>query len=91
MGPNIRVAGGAYWDAFDHVVPLTERSMAEALELAGFETETSIARFLPFTMVDKKPPPSALIRLYLRLRPVWRVMGAQFLVVATKPGPQIDG
>jgi SAM-dependent methyltransferase len=86
MGPNIRVVGGAYWDFFDHVIPLTERSMAEALELAGFEIESSLARFLPFTMVGRKPPPSALIRLYLRIRPAWRVLGAQFLVVATKPG-----
>ncbi len=86
MGPNIRAVGGAYWDFFDHVIALTERSVAEAAELSGFEIETSIGRFLPFTMSGKSPPPSALIRAYLRFKPAWRVLGGQFLVVATTPG-----
>jgi ubiquinone/menaquinone biosynthesis C-methylase UbiE len=85
LGPNIRYASGAYWDFFDHVVPLTDRSIAEALEVVGFDTEEAIARFLPFTMAGKPPPPTALIRLYLRVRPAWRVLGRQFLVVARKP------
>ncbi len=84
MGPNIRYAGGAYWDYFDHMVPLTERSVAEALELAGFRIEEQIARFLPFTMVGKPPPPAIFIHAYLRLRPAWRVLGKQFLVSAVK-------
>ncbi|MET0902493.1 MAG: class I SAM-dependent methyltransferase [Acidimicrobiales bacterium] len=87
MGPNIRVVGGAYWDFLDHVIPLTDRSMVEALELAGFEIESSIARFLPFTMAGKRPPPSPLIRAYLHLRPAWRILGGQFLVVGTRSGP----
>ncbi len=85
MGPNIRVVNGTYWDFFDHVVPLTERSMDEALELSGFETESAIARFVPYTMVGKPPAPAAFVRLYLRCRPVWRLLGGQFLVVARKP------
>ena len=85
MGPNIRVVNGTYWDFFDHVVALTERSMAEALELSGFETDSAIARFVPYTMVGKPPAPPALVRLYLRCRPVWRLMGGQFLVVAHRP------
>jgi len=86
MGPNIRVVGGAYWDFFDHVVALTDRSMAEAAQLAGFEVEASISRFLPYTMSGRPPAPAALIRAYLKLRPVWRVFGGQFLVIATTPG-----
>lgn len=85
LGPNIARTGGAYWDFFDHLVPLTDRSMVEALELVGFETESSIGSFLPYTMAGKPPPPAALISAYLRLRPAWRVLGKQFLVVATKP------
>ena len=62
MGPNIRVVNGTYWDFFDHVVALTERSMAEALELSGFEVESAIARFVPYTMVGKPPRPPSFVR-----------------------------
>lgn len=85
LGPNIRYAPGAYWDFFDHVVPLSERSLSEALELAGFELEEVIPRFLPWTMAGRPPPPGWAVRAYLRFRPAWRVLGRQFLVVARKP------
>jgi SAM-dependent methyltransferase len=85
LGPNVRCAPGAYWDFFDHVVPISERSLVEALELAGFEVDEAIARFLPLTMVGKPPPPLWAIRAYLRFRPAWRLLGRQFLVVARKP------
>ncbi|GIU87638.1 MAG: hypothetical protein KatS3mg009_2153 [Acidimicrobiia bacterium] len=86
LGPNIRCVGGAYWDFFDHLVPLTERSLAEALEVTGFRTEEVVARFLPFTMVGRPAPPAVAIRAYLRCRPAWRLFGRQFLVVGAKPG-----
>jgi SAM-dependent methyltransferase len=85
LGPNIRYARGAYWDFFDHVIPLTERSLVEALELSGFRTERVIGRFLPYTTAGKRPPHPRLVHAYLRLRPVWRLVGRQFLVVARKP------
>ena len=84
MGPNIKYVGGRYWDFFDHLVPLTENSLVEAAELAGFAPEAVIGRFLPFTMAGKPPPPPVLIRAYLRLRPAWRLLGRQFLVVAER-------
>jgi SAM-dependent methyltransferase len=85
MGPNIKYVGGAYWDFFDHHVPLTEASLVEATELVGFETETAFGRFLPFTMAGRRPPPSLLVKAYLRIRPAWRLLGKQFLVVVRKP------
>jgi SAM-dependent methyltransferase len=86
LGPDIRYAPGDYWNFFDHIVPLTARSLTEALELAGFRADDVIDRFLPFTMAGRRrPPPSWAIRAYLRLRPAWRLMGRQFLVVAHKP------
>jgi SAM-dependent methyltransferase len=85
LGPNIRYMAGAYWDFFDHVVPLSERSLSEALVVSGFRLEEVIARFLPATMAGKTVPPSFVIRAYLRLRPAWRLIGKQFLVVAVKP------
>lgn len=85
MGPNIKYVGGAYWDFFDHYVPLTEASLVEASELVGFETRTAYGRFLPFTMAGKPPAPTSFIRAYLKFRPAWRVLGKQFLVVVAKP------
>jgi SAM-dependent methyltransferase len=85
MGPNIRHTGGAYWDFFDHLIPLTEKSLVEATDLAGFETEEVIGRFLPFTMAGKPAPPAAFVRAYLLLRPAWHILGRQFLVVARRP------
>ncbi len=86
MGPNIKYVGGAYWDFFDHYVPLTEASAVEATELVGFETQTVYGRFLPYTMAGRRPAPSLFIRAYLKLRPAWRILGRQFLVVVAKPG-----
>jgi len=85
LGPNIARVGGMYWDFFDHMIPLTERSVVEASELAGFVTEEAIGSFLPYTMAGKPPPPAIAIRAYLKLRPAWRLLGKQFLVVVAKP------
>ena len=85
LGPNAKAVPGAYWDFFDHHVILTEQSLREILELTGFTTEQCIARFLPYTAVGKPPAPLWLIRLYLKLRPLWRFFGGQFLLVARRP------
>lgn len=85
LGPNLRCLPGLYWDFFDHLVPLTERSLGEALQAAGFVVEESIARFLPYTMSGARTYPPFFLSAYLRLRPAWRIFGKQFLVVARKP------
>jgi len=84
MGPNIRFCSDVYWDFFDHFLPLSDRSMAEALEITGFKTEKVIAQFLPFTMKGKFPPHPLLVRLYLALPLFWRILGKQFLILARK-------
>ncbi len=85
MGPNIRFVGGAYWDFWDHHLPLTDHSLTEALRLRGFEIERVIDRFLPYTMVNTRPAPPLLVYLYLKTPLAWRVFGKQFLIVARKP------
>jgi len=52
LQPNIRYAGGKYWDYFDHHLPLTERSLVEALAIkamvAGYPVgEVGIQTFPP--------------------------------------------
>jgi len=85
IGPNIRFVGNAYWDFCDHHVPLTDSSMAELLEVQGFRIEEAFDRFLPYTMVRKRPVPSAFITLYLSFPVVWKILGKQFLIIAKKP------
>jgi len=82
LGPNIRYVGGAYWDFWDHHVPVTDRALAEALELRGFEVERVVPRFLPYTMSDGRRVPIFLVRLYLALPLFWPLLGRQFLIVA---------
>lgn len=90
MGPNIRFVGGAYWDFWDHHLPLTELGLAEALRVRGFRIDRVIDRFLPYTMVNKRSTPAALVRLYLRVPLVWKLLGKQFLVIATRPSTEAE-
>src|ERR1700751_220236 len=84
MGPNIRFVGGAYWNFYDHHLALTDISLVEAMRVHGLKIELVIPRFLPYTMVNRRPVPERLVRLYLKLPLMWRIMGAQFLVIAQK-------
>jgi len=85
IGPNIRFLTAEYWDFYDHHVILTEKSLAEALEIAGFQILENHAQFLPYTLVNTKPVPDFLIKLYLQWKLIWKWKGKQFLVIAQKP------
>lgn len=85
LGPNIRFLHGAYWDFWDHFLPLTDRSLVEILSLTGFAVERVVPRFLPYSMSQSFTPPVALVAAYLRLPLVWPLFGKQFLVVARRP------
>ena len=92
MGPNIRCVPGAYWDFFDHYIPLTERSLCELLVLHGFKIDYCRACFLPYTMSRSSPTLLTkvyplLVRAYLRCQILWPLFGKQFLVVGSKPFP----
>lgn len=83
--PNIRYLGGRYWDYFDHHTPLTQFSLGEGLQLAGFSVERVVARFLPYTVKQSAVPKSlVLLRLYLRLPFLWPFFGRQMLLVAIR-------
>jgi ubiquinone/menaquinone biosynthesis C-methylase UbiE len=83
MGPNIRMVPGAYWDFFDHHLPLSHFTIAEGLQLTNFDVETCIPRFLPYTTRSILPQTSWLVRLYLMFPVAWRFMGKQFFVVGS--------
>jgi SAM-dependent methyltransferase len=86
LGPNIRYTGTAYWDFFDHYIALTDLSLIELLQKCGFEIEYSRAQFLPYTMANGRRYPAWVLRTYIRLTPLWRLFGKQFLIVARKTG-----
>ena len=84
IGPNIRYLAGEYWDFFDHLVPLSETSLAEAFRSVGFTILECQGKFLPYTMSDGRSYPISFLRVYLRLPLAWKLLGKQFLVVAVK-------
>jgi hypothetical protein len=84
LQPNIRLVGAAYWDFIDHKVALTERSLVEAAETAGFRTERVIVRFLPYTTKSRLPQRASLVRAYLRFPLAWRLLGGQTLYVGSR-------
>lgn len=84
LGPNIRFCSDVYWDFYDHAIPLSDRSLTEALSLVGLHVVKVIDRFLPYTMVGRRPPSPVLAQIYLRLPFVWRFFGKQFFLVARK-------
>jgi SAM-dependent methyltransferase len=85
LQPNIRLVGGSYWDFLDHKTPLTERSLEEAAQTAGLETERLITRFLPYTTKSRFPQRAWLVRAYLAFPPAWWLLGKQTLLIARRP------
>jgi ubiquinone/menaquinone biosynthesis C-methylase UbiE len=83
--PNIKYAYREYWDFIDHHIALTESSLGEALTISGFEIERCIPRFLPFSVNSSPSRSSRLLKLYLRLPPIWRIFGKQTFMVGVKP------
>jgi SAM-dependent methyltransferase len=84
LGPNIRYCFDEYWDFIDHQLPLSDRSMMEALEITGFQKELLLPRFLPFTMSTRIPHWAFLVRMYLGFPLAQKLWGKQFLVIARK-------
>jgi SAM-dependent methyltransferase len=84
IGPNIKYLNGAYWDFWDHHLPLTEDSLGEALANRKFKVEKCVGKFMPYRMDNTRRHPLLFVRLYLRMPMVWKFLGKQFLVVAGK-------
>jgi SAM-dependent methyltransferase len=97
MQPNVAALGGRFWDFVDHTLPLTEKGMAEALEVSRFEVLECRARFLPYTFKSRLPAWPWLVHCYLALPPAHWLFGKQMFLVARRPrvpsdrGIPIDG
>lgn len=86
LQPNIRYCYRDYWMFFDHITPLDDRSLIEALQLTGFVPVTVIPKFLPFTTKSALPKSLTLLRIYLAVPLLWRMFGAQAFIVARPSG-----
>jgi len=84
LQPNIRLVGNQYWDYVDHTLPLTEKSLEEALQLTDFKKEYMKVRFLPFTANSRIPASPLLIGAYLRFPPAQFLMGKQTIMIGLK-------
>jgi SAM-dependent methyltransferase len=82
LQPNIRYAYRVYWDFFDHHVPLSHSSMVEALELSAFTPIEVRPQFLPYTTKSALPQWPILIKAYLRVPLLHRLLGQQMFIVA---------
>jgi dolichol-phosphate mannosyltransferase len=90
MGPNIRFVHGNYWDFWDHAVPISDRSLIELLTIHHLEIVDTYDRFLPYTSSSPLPRAPILVRLYLRSRLAWPLLGKQFLIRARKSRAETD-
>jgi SAM-dependent methyltransferase len=84
MQPNIRFCAQDYWMFFDHITPVDDRALVEALEISGFRILENIPRFMPYTTQSSLPKSLWMIRLYLKMPFVWKFFGQQALITCTK-------
>jgi len=84
LQPNIRYLYKEYWDFFDHYTPLSDKSLSEALEMAGFRIEEILPKFLPYTTKSKIPQHPFLVKMYLKFPLLWQILGKQTFVIGRK-------
>lgn len=84
LQPNIRYAHRDYWMFFDHITPIDDRALEEVFSIIGFRLRHRVLKFLPFTAQGRLPVNPLFVSLYLRIRPLWLVLGRQTFMVLEK-------
>jgi SAM-dependent methyltransferase len=82
--PNFKYSFKEYYDFIDHELPITHLSLQEVLETIGFTIDVLIPRFLPYSTKGRPASPK-LLRLYLKLPFIWKFLGGQMFIKASKP------
>lgn len=82
--PNIYYIKEKYWFFIDHKIPITHKSLAEALNIAGFRIKLLKKKFLPYTTKSKIPKLLFLVWIYLKIPFFHMIFGKQSLIVAFK-------
>jgi hypothetical protein len=65
-------------------LPLTEKSLGEALIITGYRVSECVPRFLPFSVSPRIPRSTRLLRLYLKMPLFWKLFGKQTFMVGVK-------
>ena len=84
LQPNIKYAYKNYWDFFDHVTPLSDKSTVEALINNDFKILHVRPKFLPYSTKSRLPKSPLLIRIYLKTSILQSIFGKQMFIVAEK-------
>jgi len=84
LQPNIYYVKEKYWFFIDHKTPITHESLAEALNVVGFEISLLKKKFLPYSTKSGIPQKDILIKTYLRLSILQWIFGKQTFVIGIK-------
>lgn len=84
LQPNIRFAKKNYWMFFDHITPIDDRALTEAFAIEGFSLKKRVLRFVPFTTQGRYPARPLMIKWYLRVPLVWKILGQQTFLIFEK-------
>ena len=84
LNHNIRFSTYNFWDYFDHLTPVSDRSVVEILEALGYKIELCLPKFVPNTIKDRLQKSPLLVRLYLHLPFLFPIFGKQMFIVAHK-------
>ena len=82
--PNFKYAYKEYYDFIDHQLPITHLSLQELLQTIGYEIDVMIPRFLPFSTKGRPSSPN-LLKVYLKIPLLWKILGGQMFIKASKP------
>ena len=82
--PNFKYSFKEYYDFIDHELPITHLSLQEVLETIGFKINVLIPMFLPYSTKGRPASPE-LLTLYLKLPFIWKFLGGQMFIKASKP------
>ena len=81
--PNFRYSYKEYYDFIDHQLPITHLSLQEILQTIGFKIDILIPRFLPYSTKGRPASPN-LLKIYLKFPFLWRFLGGQMFIKASK-------
>lgn len=82
--PNFKYSFKEYYDFIEPELPMTHLSLQEVLDTIGFTIDVLIPRFLPYSTKGRPASPK-LLRLYLKLPFLWKFLGGQMFIKASKP------
>jgi len=82
LSPNFKYCPKVYFDDYTHKTIITDVGAVDLLESSGFNVIKSCPKFLPFSVKQRLPISSFLVKVYIYSS--WKPFGAQFLIIGKK-------